>query len=272
MPSQLIYIVTSAAPMHEQVLLARLATYHKELMSIDKRVSAAISVSGGDTFHSIAERDGVENPTANLIEDPDTVAATLGSLSLSKEGRDRKKRSRRGNPERSWRAFWRASGLSVRTLHHYATPSAGVTKVRSIPARVRTTRPALYRLSKPQQKPPMQDFKEITSALCDIHMILTHLVGIEITQHGTLRDKADRLEAMAFWTVNRLGKATSRIDKSTVDAKEVNGFHDLLEDVWTILRRECPDAESQERRRILWRSVKPGCDELTQTLEGLSIR
>ena len=59
----------------------------------------------------------------------------------------------------------------------------------------------------------MQDFGEITSALCDVHMILTHLIGIEVTQHIDLRCQAEGLEDIAFQTVIRIAKLVLLVDK-----------------------------------------------------------
>ena len=90
----------------------------------------------------------------------------------------------------------------------------------------------------------MQDFREITSALCDTHTILTYLVGVEMIQPTGLSDQAERLEAMAVQAVTGLANVALSVDKTT---------------------------ESQERMGRLRERVKPGCDELAQTLVKLLI-
>lgn len=117
----------------------------------------------------------------------------------------------------------------------------------------------------------MQGLKEITSALCDIHMILTHLVGIEMTQEITIRTKAERLEGHAFQTLNRLADLALLVDiKKAARPEECSEFEKLLRLVSTMLLRGS-DSEAQERRKVLLEKMKPGCDELSQTLERLSI-
>lgn len=53
-------------------------------------------------------------------------------------------------------------------------------------------------MDKVQGKPPMRDFGEITLALCDVHIISAHLVGIEMTWLIGLRCQAEGLEDLAF--------------------------------------------------------------------------
>ena len=113
----------------------------------------------------------------------------------------------------------------------------------------------------------MQDFKDITSALCDVHVILTHLVGIGMAD---LRCQAKGLENIAFQTVNKLADMALVVDKRRATPKEFSDFEDLHQCVSTILLRAGLDSELQDRRRLL-KKLKPGSDELAKTLEGLSI-
>ena len=152
-------------------------------------------------------------------------------------------------------------------------PTIGSTRIESISKRQPAKRPPVYRKAAPQEKLTMQTYKEITSALCDIHMILTHLVGIEMTQDTGLRSQAEALEGFAFESANRLADAALQIDMNTVLHKDFLDFDNLDVRVSKILFRDGPDPESQERRRALLEKVesKSRCDELIQTLEGLSI-
>ena len=118
----------------------------------------------------------------------------------------------------------------------------------------------------------MQEIREITSALCDVHMILTHLVGIEMTPNIGLRRQAEGLEDNAFQTVVRLTDMALVLDKRSAISKISSEFEDLFKCVSMILLRNGPDSESQERRRKVLEKLKPGCDELAQTLETLSIK
>ena len=110
------------------------------------------------------------------------------------------------------------------------------------------------RRARSPEKLSMQTFGEITSALCDIHMILTHLVGIEITQDTDLLWQAEMLEGLAFHTVNRLAHVVLTIDKAA--AKEMSDFGHLRQLVLKILLRDGPDQESQDRRKVLITKLK----------------
>ncbi len=154
-------------------------------------------------------------------------------------------------------------------------PTIGSTRIASISKRQATKPPPVHRKAEPEDKPPMPTltWEEITSALCTIHVILTHLVGIEMTQDTGLRSQAEALEGFAFESANRLEDAERLIDKMTILHTEFLDVHDLHQRISTILFRDGPDPESQERRRALLGNVKSKsrCDELIQTLEGLSI-
>ncbi len=152
-------------------------------------------------------------------------------------------------------------------------PTIGSTRIESISKRQPAKRRSVHRKPEEQEKPPMQTYEEITSNLCDIHMILTHLVGIEMTQETGLRAQAEALEGFAFESVNRLADAALQIDMNTVLHRDFLEFHNLHVLVLKILLRDGPDPESQERRKALLEKIesKSRCDELIQTLEGLSI-
>ena len=51
-----------------------------------------------------------------------------------------------------------------------------------------------YQRVKPKAKLPVLDFEEIISILCHILMILTHLVGIEITRDNDFLCQAEMLK------------------------------------------------------------------------------
>lgn len=212
--------------MHKQALLDHLSNYHKQLMSIDRRIGLATSDLRKTMAHSIPKRYRTKHSPGNQT--------------------DRR--------------------LSI------TTPGSGVAKVRSIPKRHRTKRPPGHRKDEPQGKLPMQEFREIISSLCDVHAISIHLVGIQVTQDGSLRCQAEGLEDTAFQTVSHLADVALLFDKRTATPKEFSEFEDLLRCVSTILVRDGLDSELQERRRRRLEKLKPGCDELTQTLENLSIK
>ena len=211
--------------MHEQALLDHMSNYHKQLMSIDRRIGLAASDLGKTKAYLISNR-------------PKTK---------------------------------RSPGRQMGRRLSITTPGSGVAKVRLIPKRHRTKRSPGHRNDKPRGKIPMQEFPEIASALCDVHAILTHLVGIEMTQHGNLRGQAEGLEDTAFQTVSHLADVALLFDKRAATLEEFSEFEDLLKCVSTILVRDGLDSELQERRRRRLEKLKPGCDELTQTLENLSI-
>ena len=119
--------------------------------------------------------------------------------------------------------------------------------------------------------PPMQEFEDIISALCDVHMILTHLVGIQMTRQISLRCDAEDLENKAFQVVIHLAKLAVTTDERARTLKEMSQLDYLLEDVSMILFREGPKSEPVEQRKRLLESMNPNSDELTQTLGGLSI-
>lgn len=209
--------------MHEYTLLDHLSNYHKQLMSIDRRVSIATSGPGDTTIH---------------------------------------KRHRTNWPKK------RPAGVKEDTHLGVATQGSGVAKARAKSTRRRVQPPRFY---DPQKKLPMQELKEISSALCDIHMILTHLVGIEMTQHTGLRCQAEGLEDIAFLTVNGLADVALLVVKRKSTPKEVSDFEDHHKHVSMILLRDGPDSETQKRRKRLLEKRNAGCDELAQTLGGLSI-
>ena len=93
-------------------------------------------------------------------------------------------------------------------------PGSDVTKFRSVPNDLGLQRPPGYR-AEPQEKLPMQDFREITSALCDAHTILTYLLGIEMIQPTGLSDQAGRLEVMTVQAVTGLANVALSVDKTT---------------------------------------------------------
>ena len=121
-------------------------------------------------------------------------------------------------------------------------------------------------------KPCVQDVKEITSALCQIHVMLTHLVGIEITQKAGLRDQVEALEGHAFQTVHRLSRAVTIIRRRLVATQECCNFQELLRLVLRIFFRTGPEPESKERRMARINHLIPRCgDELTQKFENMSV-
>ena len=124
--------------------------------------------------------------------------------------------------------------------------------------------------------PPMQDFEDIISALCDVHTILTHLVGIQMTRQISLRYHAEDLENKAFQTVIHLAKLALTVDKiartpKEITLKEMSQLDYLLEDASMILFRGGPKSEPVEQRMRLLEYMNPNRDELTQTLGRLSI-
>lgn len=152
------------------------------------------------------------------------------------------------------------------------TAGSGVTKTRAIRKRLGKQRQPGDRTDGSLRKLRMQEIREITSALCDVHMILTHLVGIEMTPNIGLRRHAEGLEDNAFQTVVRLTDMALVLDKRSAISKISSEFEDLFKCVSMILLRKGLDSESQERRRKVLEKLKPGCDELAQTLETLSMK
>ncbi len=155
MPLRLISMVDMIMPMHEQALLDYLSNYHKQLMSINIRISLATSNPGDTIDRSIPKRHKKKRRTGNGID--------------------------------------RGRFVPTHGFH--------VTKVPLARTSSRTTRPPGHQIEKPEGKEPMHDFGEITSTLCDVHMVLTHLVEVEMTD---LRCQAEGLEDIAFQTVDKL--------------------------------------------------------------------
>lgn len=116
----------------------------------------------------------------------------------------------------------------------------------------------------------MQEPGEITSALCDIHMILTHPVGIEMTQSIGLRRHAENLEDLALHTVIGLTDVVLLVEQSMATLAEFVEFKDLLEEVSKMILRDGPGSELQEQRRKRLQILKPRCDRLAQKIEWLS--
>ena len=100
---------------------------------------------------------------------------------------------------------------------------------------IRKGRPQEHQIDKQQNKLPMQEFGEITSAFCDIHMILTHLVGIEMTQSASLRRHAEALEDMALHVVIGLTDVGLSADKRNATFTEFLNFKDLFKEVSKML-------------------------------------
>ena len=226
MASQLIDEINRTVPMHEQALLEQLSNYHKQLMSIDRRVIIA-HFNPNDTKVSLISK------------------------------RLRTKRSKRRPPR-----YKIGKSLSA------ATKGSGVTKARakskrakSKPSTIETKRRTLS----------MQELREITSALCELHIILTHLVGIEMTENTSLRCQAESLEDIASQTVDELKSLDLYVDERDTALKEVSGFVKVVKHVSTILRRRGHNSESQERRKRRLEKRNLGCDELTQALGKLSM-
>ena len=119
--------------------------------------------------------------------------------------------------------------------------------------------------------PPMQEFEDIISTLCDVHMILTHLVGIQMTRQIPLRQHAEDLENKAFQTVIHLARLALTVDERAKSLKEISQLEYLLEDVSMILFRGGLKSEPVEQRKRLLELMNPNSDELTQTLGNLSI-
>ena len=119
--------------------------------------------------------------------------------------------------------------------------------------------------------PPMQDFEDITSALCDVHMILTHLVGIQMTRQIPLRHHAEELENKAFQTVIHLARLALTVDEGAKTLKEMSQLEYVLEDVSILLFRGRPKSEPVQQRNKFLEFMSPNSDELTQTLGKLSI-
>ena len=105
-------------------------------------------------------------------------------------------------------------------------------------------------------------------------MILTHLVGIEMTPNIGLRRQAEDLEDTAFQTVVRLTDLALLVGKGSAVSKMFSAFEDLFKCVSMILLRNGPDSKTEERRRKVLEKLLPkcGCDELAQTLETLSLK
>ena len=151
---------------------------------------------------------------------------------------------------------------------------SGVTKTRAVrkPRKPRKTeRQPGIRTDRSRRKLPMQ---EVQSAFCDVYMILTHLVGIETTPNIDLRRQAEGLEDNAFQAVVRLTDLALLVDKGSPVSKISSEFEDLFKCVSMILLRNGPDSKTQEQRRKVLEKLmlKPGCDELAQTLETLSMK
>ncbi|KAM0799513.1 hypothetical protein BDR22DRAFT_890399 [Usnea florida] len=119
--------------------------------------------------------------------------------------------------------------------------------------------------------PPMQEFDDIISAVCDVHMMLTHLVGIQMTRQIPLRRHAEELENKAFQTVIHLARLALTVDERAKSLKKISQLDYLLEDVSMILFRGGVKSEPVEQRKRLLEYMSPNSDELTQTLGKLSI-
>ena len=126
------------------------------------------------------------------------------------------------------------------------TAGSGVTKVRAVRKRQRTERQPGDRTDRSRRKLPMQELKEITSALCDVHMILTHLVGIELTPNIGLRRQAEGLEDNAFQTVVRLNGMALLFGKRSAISEKSSEFEDLFRCVSMILLRNGGVAGAEE--------------------------
>lgn len=147
----------------------------------------------------------------------------------------------------------------------------GVTKSRAVRKSRKTERQPGVRTGRSRNKLSMQ---EIQSALCDVYMILTHLVGIEMTPNIGLRRQAEALEDNAFQTVVRLTDLALLVGKGAAVSKISSEVEDLFKCVSMILLSNGLDSRTQERRRKVWEKLmsKTGCDELAQTLETLSMK
>ena len=119
--------------------------------------------------------------------------------------------------------------------------------------------------------PPIKDFEDIISALYDVHMILTHLVGIQMTRQIPLRHHAEELENKAFHTVVHLARLALTVDERAKSLKQMSQLDYLLEDVSMMLFRGGQKSEPVEQRKRLLELMNPNSDELTQTLGNLSI-
>lgn len=165
-------------------------------------------------------------------------------------------------------------GYRIKTLGYRIQKRIKKAEANAGAARAKRPRPKdspRHRISGPQKKLAPQKFGDITSALCNVHLILTHLVGIEITQPAGVCCQAEALEGIAFETVARLEDVALLVGRRMATPKEFEEFEELLKRLSTILHRDGPDAEAQERRKLR-EKPKSGCDELAKTLEDLSMR
>ena len=153
------------------------------------------------------------------------------------------------------------------------TADSRVTKTRAVRKRLGKQRQSGDQTDESQRKLRLQ-VKEMTSALCDVYMILTHLVGIEMTPNIGVRRQAEGLEDNAFLTVVCLTDMYLALDEESYIFKMSSEFEDVFKCVSMILLRNGngPNSESQDQRRKLLEKLNPGCDELIQTLETLSIK
>lgn len=151
-------------------------------------------------------------------------------------------------------------------------PNKAISKPDKTIRKPNTTKgPQENRIHKQQEKLPMEKFREITSALCDVHMILTHLVGIETTQSVSLRRQAESLEDIAVHTVIGLADVALLVYKRKRIIKEFGEFKDLLTKVSKMLLRGGPGSELQEQKKRRRKMLKSGCEGLAQTLQMISI-